>query len=470
MIESTQTIYALSSGRLPAAIAVLRISGPHAAQALMRLIGKMPQPRRGMLANLKASDGEIIDEALVLWFPAPNSETGEDVVELQPHGSRAVIARLFAELSQIEGFRAAEPGEFSRRAFLNGKLDLTAAEGLLDLINADTEMQRKLGLRHLKGFLGTRAEHWRRAIIEASALIEAGIDFADEGDVPDDLMGPAFVRIMQLRDEIAEALSQHAPVERLREGMVVAIAGPPNAGKSTLLNRLARREAAIVSPYAGTTRDVIEVHLDLGGYPLMLLDMAGIRETDDPIEQEGVKRARARAEDADLILWLEPVSPAGMDAGEGAPAAEAGAGRSHAFKAGRDVWRVMTKIDTKTDLADAAGSVTDAGLAKDSSGERVHRISALSGSGMDALVASLGKKAADFFEGVESSLITRQRHRDLLILARDGLDRALAQKASGEEIVAEELRAASVALGRLTGRVDVEDILDVVFRDFCIGK
>ena len=448
MTESTQTIYALSSGRLPAAIAVVRISGPQAAQALLRLAGKMPQPRRAMFANLKARDGEVIDEALALWFPAPHSETGEDVVELQPHGSRAVIARLFDELSQIDDFRAAEPGEFSRRAFLNGKLDLTAAEGLLDLINADTEMQRKLGLRHLKGFLGTRAENWRRAIIEASALIEAGIDFADEGDVPDDLMGPAFVRIMQLRDEIAEALSQHAPVERLREGMVVAIAGPPNAGKSTLLNRLAKREAAIVSPYAGTTRDVIEVHLDLGGYPVTLLDMAGIRDTDDPIEQEGVKRARARAEDADLVLWLEP------EMGDG----------THDISPealGRDVWRVMTKADLRS-ASDESSWAAEGGAA--------YRISALSGEGMETLIGALSREAMDFFEGVETSLITRQRHRDLLLAARAGLDRALRAKSSGEEIVAEELRAAAFALGKLTGRVDVEDILDVVFRDFCIGK
>ena len=239
-----------------------------------------------------------------MWFPGPASATGEDVAEFHIHGGRAVLAALFAALSSIDNVRAAEPGEFTRRAFENGKLDLTEAEGLDDLIHADTDRQRRQALRQLQGLLGDRARGWRKQLIEASALIEAGIDFSDEGDVPEDLLKPAMEKIAQLRREIEETLAASARSERLRDGLMVAIAGPPNAGKSTLLNRLARREAAIVSPHAGTTRDVIEVHLDLDGYPVTLIDTAGIRETDDPVEQEGVRRARDRAASADLVLWL----------------------------------------------------------------------------------------------------------------------------------------------------------------------
>src|SRR6185436_3917939 len=301
-----ETIFALSSGRPPAAIAVVRISGPHAGAALKALIGRLPEPRQAALARVRdPGSGEAIDEALALWFPAPGSETGEDVAELQLHGGRAVIAAVLSALGRIDGLRAAEPGEFTRRAFENGKLDLTAVEGLADLIGAETEAQRRQAYRQLKGLLGQRAETWRTRLIEALALVEARIDFSDEADVPEDLIRPALKIVRELRDEIAEVLAGAGRGERLREGLVVAIAGPPNAGKSTLLNRIARREVAIVSPVAGTTRDVIEVHLDLDGYPVTLLDTAGIRDSADPVEQEGVRRARARAAEADLVLWVQ---------------------------------------------------------------------------------------------------------------------------------------------------------------------
>ena len=279
----------------------------------------------------------MIDEALALWFPAPHSETGEDVAELQLHGGHAVIAGVLEALGKIEGCRLAEAGEFTRRAFENGRLDLTEVEGLADLIAAETPAQRRQAFRQLKGLIGDRAEDWRRRLIEALALVEARIDFSDEADVPEDLIGPALRAARQLRDEMAAALADGGRGERLREGLVVAIAGPPNAGKSTLLNRLARREAAIVSPYPGTTRDVIEVHLDLGGYPVTLLDTAGIRESDDPVEQEGVRRARARAAAADLVLWVTDLSVAGV------AASEADAKLSDA-----EVWRVENKIDLAT--------------------------------------------------------------------------------------------------------------------------
>src|SRR5258706_12096268 len=299
-----QTIFALSSGRPPSAISIVRVSGPQAGAALTSLASKIPAPRMAARALLRDVNQQPIDDAVVLWFPGPASATGEDVAEFHVHGGRAVLAALFAALSGFEDVRAAEPGEFTRRAFENGKLDLTEAEALDDLIHADTDRQRRQALRHLKGLLGDRARDWRAQIIDASALIEAGIDFSDEGDVPAELIAPALAKVKVLLGEIEEVLAAQGQSERLRDGLVVAIAGLPNVGKSTLINQLARREVAIVSPHAGTTRDVIEVQLDLGGYPVTVIDTAGIRETDDPVEQEGVRRARARAVEADLVLWL----------------------------------------------------------------------------------------------------------------------------------------------------------------------
>ena len=303
-----ETIFALSSGRPPAAIAVVRVSGTRAGAALEAIIGKVPDPRKAALAQIRGPDGEVIDQALVLWFPAPHSETGEDVAEFQLHGGRAVIAGVLSALSRIDGLRPAEAGEFTRRAFENGKLDLTAVEGLADLVMAETEGQRRQAFRQMTGALGKRAESWRSQLIQALAMVEARIDFSDEADVPQDLVTPALQIARALEGEITSVLADDGRGERLREGLVVAIAGPPNAGKSTLLNRIAKRDAAIVSPYAGTTRDVIEVHLDLAGLPVTLLDTAGIRETDDPVEREGVLRARARAESADLVLWVMDAS------------------------------------------------------------------------------------------------------------------------------------------------------------------
>ena len=280
-----QTIFALSSGRPPSAIAIVRISGLQAGQVLTTLVGKIPLARTATRSLLRDVGQRPIDDAVVLWFPGPASATGEDVAELHVHGGRAVLAALFAALAGFENVRAAEPGEFTRRAFENGKLDLTEAEGLDDLIHADTDRQRRQALRQLKGLLGDKARDWRARIIEASALIEAGIDFSDEGDVPLELMAPALAKVRALLEEIEEVLAAQGQSERLRDGLVVAIAGPPNVGKSTLMNQLARREVAIVSPHAGTTRDIIEVQLDLDGYPLTVIDTAGIRETDAPVEQ-----------------------------------------------------------------------------------------------------------------------------------------------------------------------------------------
>ena len=270
-----QTIFALSSGRLPSAIALVRVSGSQAGKIVTALAGKLPSPRMATRVLLRDVGQRPIDDAVVLWFPGPASATGEDVAEFHVHGGRAVLAALFAALSAFEDVRPAEPGEFTRRAFENGKLDLTEAEGLDDLIHADTDRQRRQALRQLKGLLGDRARDWRARIIEASALIEAGIDFSDEGDVPAELIAPALAKVKALLAEIEEVLAGQGRSERLRDGLVVAIAGPPNVGKSTLMNQLARREVAIVSPHAGTTRDVIEVQLDLDGYPVTVIDTAG---------------------------------------------------------------------------------------------------------------------------------------------------------------------------------------------------
>jgi tRNA modification GTPase len=452
------TIFALSSGPPPAAIAVVRISGPHARAALDALVGRVPEPRKAALARVRdPQTRDIIDEALVLWFPAPHSETGEDVAELQLHGGHAVIAGVLDALGRIAGCRLAEPGEFTRRAFTNGQLDLTAVEGLADLVAAETQAQRRQAFRQLKGLIGDRAEDWRRRLIEALALVEARIDFSDEADVPEDLIGPAVHAAQQLRNEIAVALADGHRGERLRNGFVVAIAGPPNAGKSTLFNRLARREAAIVSPYAGTTRDILEVHLDLGGYPVTLLDTAGIRDSADPVEQEGVRRARERSTAADLILWVIDVSAAGA-ANSDAPL------RGN----GPPVWLVGNKVDLTLQGSNLAILQSQ----KLDESEFTCSISASTGQGVEALVRAIGEQSRQALGSAEPALVTRARHRRDLEETVAALDRALgeAARSGGEELIAEELRMAATSLGRLTGRVDVEDVLDVIFRDFCIGK
>jgi tRNA modification GTPase len=438
-----QTIFALSSGRPPSAIAIVRVSGRQAGPALTALGGKIPPARAATRVLLRDVAGQPLDDAVVLWFPGPASATGEDVAEFHVHGGRAVLASLFAALAALENIRAAEPGEFTRRAFENGKLDLTEAEGLDDLIHADTDRQRRQALRQLKGLLGDKARDWRARIIEACALIEAGIDFSDEGDVPAELIAPALAKIESLVGEIEEVLAAQGQSERLRDGLVVAIAGPPNVGKSTLMNQLARREVAIVSPHAGTTRDVIEVQLDLDGYPVTVIDTAGIRETDDPVEQEGVRRARARAAEADLVLWLADAADEKIDQGGAAP-----------------VWLVRNKIDR-----DSAGRP----MAEVAS-QGCYEISARRGDGVPELIAALVGFAESYFGSGEGGLIGRVRQRQLLQEAASSLRRSIDAAGEGEELAAEELRVAAQCLGRLLGRVDVEDILDMIFREFCVGK
>ncbi len=442
------SIYALSTAPGRAGLAMVRLSGPGAGPALTALAGRLPPPRLASRAVLRDTAGVAIDDALVLWFPGPASFTGEDVAEFHIHGGKAVLAALLAALAQRPGLRLAAPGEFTRRAFQHGKLDLTAAEGLADLIDAETEAQRRQGLRQMQGELGRLYESWRSRLLRGLAHVEADIDFPEE-DLPDGIAAAIRPDIDILRQEIARHLADNRRGERLRDGVTVVILGPPNAGKSSLLNALAQREAAIVSDIAGTTRDIIEVQLDLGGYPVVLADTAGLRETADRIEGEGVRRALARAESADLKLLL-------LDAADlAAPPPE-----------------ILTLLDAdcllvanKTDLTPLP---QDAILA----GHEVLPLSVNSGAGLDALLHKLAAAVAARFEAGQASgaTLTRARHREALQHCAAALDRFLSGAAPDAELAAEDLRLAARALGRITGRVDVEDVLDVVFRDFCIGK
>ncbi|MEE8332429.1 MAG: tRNA uridine-5-carboxymethylaminomethyl(34) synthesis GTPase MnmE [Alphaproteobacteria bacterium] len=439
------TIFAPATGKGPAGIAIVRISGPQSGAALGALVGRAPVPRHATRARLcDPASGEALDDGLVLWFPAPGSVTGEDVVELQIHGGRASVEAVCGALARQPGLRLAEPGEFTRRAFDNGKLDLTAVEGLSDLIAAETDAQRRQALRQLDGDLGRLYESWRGEVLRALALVEAEIDFPDE-DLPGGLTAAARAAL----DGCARAIDRHLGDarrgERLRDGIQIAIIGPPNAGKSSLLNALARREAAIVSETPGTTRDVIEVHLDLAGYPVVVADTAGLRRAADGVEAEGVRRALARAEAADFKILV-------LDAGDGAPGAEITA------LIGDDTLVVFNKVDVVglSDLPELVGVVAPTA------------ISVKTGENLDALLRAIGKRAAAEFDIGRDIPLTRHRHRAALEDCRSALGRAL--DGAEIELVAEDVRLAARTLGRITGRIDVEDVLDVIFGEFCIGK
>jgi tRNA modification GTPase len=437
-----ETIFALSSGRGPSAIAVVRISGPRARFGLETLAGKIPAPRRAAYVTFRDPDSrETIDDGLALWFPAPASETGEDIAELHLHGGRAILAAVFRILGQLDGFRPAEAGEFTRRALLNGKLDLAAVEGLGDLVAAETEAQRRQALAQFRGALSAKVEGWRARLIDALALVEAAIDFSDEDDVQGDLPRSSLKIAGELAAEIKPVLADAKRGERLREGFTVAIAGAPNVGKSTLVNRLAERDVAIVSAIPGTTRDAIEVALDLAGVPVVLVDTAGVRETGDPVEAEGVRRARARAAAADVVLWLVDDSCT----------------ESPPENISRQTWRLRTKADLID--SDSQRSLRNQGFIV---------VSAKTGFGIDELIAKLSTEAERL--GGEPALVTRARQRHALADALKHLEAALSAPSPPEELMAEELRLAARALGRVTGRVDIEEVLDEIFKNFCIGK
>ena len=442
---SSATVFALSTAPGRAAIAVFRVSGPRAGAALERLTGlAAPEPRRAMRVDIRDPDsGELLDDGLAIRFPAPASYTGEDLVELHVHGGRATVEAVGLALGRIPGFAPAEPGDFTRRAFLAGKLDLTRVEAIADLIDAETEAQRRQAMRQAGGALAALYDGWREALIGALAHLEAGIDFPDE-DLPPDGEAEIARAVSSLACDVARHLADARRGERLRDGVSVAVLGPPNVGKSSLVNALARRDVAIVAAEAGTTRDVIEVHLDLGGYPAILADTAGLREAAGEIEEEGIRRALARAEDADLRLVM-------LDARDPAP--------SPALAALIDGDALVAL--NKTDLCEVSPPAEVAGRS-------ALAVSAKTGDGLDALTDRLRRAVEERAASGASPAPTRLRHRLALEACLAALERAKEQPAA--ELRAEDLRAAAAALGRLTGRVGVDDVLDAIFRDFCIGK
>lgn len=462
------TIFALSSGHGRSGVAVVRLSGVKTRDVLEIFTGKsVPEPRRAVLGTLKNPEtGEIIDRGLVLWFPGPRSFTGEDVAEFHLHGSRAVLDELFECLAGVPGVRPAEPGEFSRRAFYNGKMDLTEVEGLGDLIEAETRAQKNQALAQSGGALARGYDHWRAELVKASALVEADIDFADQ-DLPEDLWRQAGPLIDGVAREIAIHLADRHRGERLRDGYRVAILGAPNVGKSSLINLLVRRDVAIVSDEPGTTRDVVEVHLDLGGFPVIIMDTAGLRENAGGVESEGIRRALKSADEADLRLWM-------ADCRSWPDPGEACAGRREGDLL---IWNKLDQVA--------------AGEQKRLQADGVLAISAKLETGITAVIERLaGLVERDLGEASgEMPGLTRARHRreleaglaslttliDRAGIDRPGIDRPGIERSGGPtgidtDLLAEDLRQAIRSLGRLTGRVDVEEILDHIFRDFCIGK
>jgi len=441
----TDTIFATATGAVRAGVAIVRISGSQAGTALEQITG-MPRPsaRVATRRRIKSEAGKVIDDGLVLWFPSPASFTGEDIVELHVHGGPAVVGGVLETLSGTEGLRPAEAGEFTRRAFENGKLDLTAAEGLADLVDAETEAQRQQALRQMQGELAALYDGWRKRLLKAIGHLEATIDFSDE-DLPETVEKGVFDDIEGLAKEISHHLREGSRGERIRAGIRIAIVGPPNAGKSSLLNALAKREAAIVSRHPGTTRDVIEVPLDVGGFSVIVADTAGIREAMGEVEEEGVRRAQAQAAKADLKLavfdgavwpWVDEQTRLLLD--------------------GNTILLV-----NKSDLGKVEGDpVIDE--------RKAIALSARSGDGLVELLQELEDAVQERFAQSASPAWTRVRHRRSLEESYESLRRC--QTGLDTELVAEDLRLAARALGRITGRVDVEEVLDVIFREFCIGK
>ena len=441
MVKASDTIVAPASGAGPAAIAVIRISGPKTRDVLDAFCGGVPVPRHASLRDIGPPECSLLDRGLVLWFPGPASFTGEDMAELHVHGSRAVVQEVIEAVLSLEGLRLAEPGEFAARAFINGKLDLRQVEGLADLINAETRCQRQQALQQAEGLASERYGSWRGGLVKAQLLVEAVLDFADEDDVTVEALDAADATAKELLADLEEALKRGG--ERLRSGLRIVIAGAPNAGKSSLLNAIAKRDVAIVSEEAGTTRDVIEVHLDLGGLPVTLTDTAGLREAQGKVEAEGIARALSRAEDADVVLWLVDAT---------APVWEP----PDRLSAKRCVL-VLNKVDLAPDVAPPNDFVCIP-------------VSAKTGQGLERLIEALEEEAALATDaGAGSPLITRARHRVELEAACEALRRFCAGPAP-LELKAEELRIAARHLGRLTGEVDAEEILGAIFSEFCIGK
>ena len=432
------TIYALSSGGLPSGVAVVRVSGPAASAVVKALSGDLPPLRLAALRSIRDRNESIIDRGLVLWFPGPSSFTGEDSAEFHLHGGRAVVDRLLEELSSFDSLRMAEAGEFSRRAFANGKMDLTEAEGLADLIASETEAQRILALSQASGALRAIYEGWQNRLLHARAMIEAEIDFTDEEDVPGSVSDQVWVDMRRLSNEMKAHIAGAKRANAVREGFRIVIVGAPNAGKSSLMNALAGSDVAIVSDEPGTTRDALEARLSIGGRLVIVTDTAGIRENAGSIEAEGIRRALKRATEADLVLFLSENgvwdNPGGL--GE-AP-----------------VWNVASKVD----------------MVKEGFPDGVIPISVRAENGLNLLFDSLEKHLADAVGGDVSSLPTRQRHLDNLRISLEELQKAVFSEDDPLELRAEMLRLAAFSLGRITGQHGVEDVLGVIFSEFCIGK
>jgi tRNA modification GTPase len=490
---------------------VIRISGPAAPEVLCLMAGGVPQPRQAALRSLlDPATGEVIDQALVLFLPGPRSATGEDLAEFQVHGGRAVVSSVLAALARIPGCRMAEPGEFARRAFDNGKLDLTAVEGLADLIDAETEGQRRQALRQASGGLAKLYEDWRSQLIEAAALVEAGIDFSDEADVSAKAFDMARERVARLDADMRRHLDDGHRGEIMREGFRVVLAGPPNVGKSSLLNALARRDVAIVSPEPGTTRDVIEVRLDLGGVPVVVSDTAGIRVAEGEVEREGIRRTMDRAREADLVIWLmdatavePPADLVGWVSARGRGAASPGAGvtrhlgaasgdregppgyvglgapeiRGHDTRAAMPLGAAPSKSWPR--ISGALTQPTERGLLHvrtkidlepQESDSKLIAVSSRTGAGLGKLTSHIAALAAERAGSGDEAVITQARQRQLIEACAACLADFLSGDPAHIELRAEDLRRAAHALGRITGRVDVEDVLDQVFSRFCIGK
>ncbi|WP_271897714.1 tRNA uridine-5-carboxymethylaminomethyl(34) synthesis GTPase MnmE [Candidatus Phyllobacterium onerii] len=437
-----ETIFALSSGRLPSGVAVMRISGPQTRFVIETISGGLPEPRIAALRSFRDSDNSPIDRGLVLFFPAPASFTGEDCAELHLHGGKAVVDAMITALYKFEGCRLAEAGEFTRRAFANGKFDLTVAEGLADLIAAETDGQRRLALQISSGTQATLYASWRTELIRARALIEAELDFADESDVPGSVSDQVWRSMRDLADRMDKHVADGKRGATVRDGFRVVIVGAPNAGKSSLLNALAGRDVAIVSDEPGTTRDLIEIKLDLNGLPVLVTDTAGLRETEGKVERIGIDRAREQASVADLVITLtdlsNPVAPALDDVAD----------------------NVTLRLGTKCDLVLPSSAAAKYDLV----------ISTRTGEGLDDLLEALSKRAELAAGNLSDPLPTRRRHMELLVETDREIGAAIREETAPLEVRAEYLRRASHSLGRITGDVDVEDILDVVFSQFCIGK
>ncbi|RKD55655.1 MULTISPECIES: tRNA uridine-5-carboxymethylaminomethyl(34) synthesis GTPase MnmE [unclassified Rhizobium] len=439
MLTKNETIYALSSGSVPSGVAVIRISGAMAFVLARSLAGTLPAPRQAALKTIRTRNGLMIDRGLVLIFPGPASFTGEDCAEIHVHGGKAVVKALLDELSTFESCRLAEHGEFSRRALENGKMDLVEVEGLADLISAETEMQRRLALEHAAGGLSVLYNGWADRLTRARALIEAELDFADEDDVPGSVSDMVWTDMQHLRAELADHLAGADLGEIIRDGLKVVIVGAPNAGKSSLMNALAKREVAIVTDIAGTTRDVLHVDLNIEGYAVRLYDTAGLRETDEIVEREGIRRALRTVADADLVLSLAEI---GDEAQRDFPGFTG---------------KVLT-LGTKSDIHPGTHDRYDV------------LISSATGSGLAGLHELL-RQDLQLRSGMLSlALPSRLRHRKLLTESLSAVEAALGAENQGLDIRAEYLRQAATSLGRITGRVDVEDLLDVIFSEFCIGK